>query len=200
MFGFVDDDGNVLVLDGFHKSELQVADAAENIHAIREEYGIREDEVNLVYADPNIFRRSGEGGKGVGTTVARLFAEHGISMQRGANDIYGGIAKFQQYLTPVPSHEHPILGSPRAPYFYISDKCTWFINEISEYYWKRDSTDQVTDMPTDRNDHAMDAVKYLLTPQPRLALFVGKPNEAPSWMKWHEIERSGSTQTLPRHR
>jgi hypothetical protein len=200
MFGFVDDDANVLVLDGFYRPEMQVADAAENIQAIRDAYSIREEEITNVYADPNIFRRAGEGGKGVGTTVARLFAEHGISMQRGANDIYGGIAKFQQYLTPAVHHEHPIHGQPRAPYFYISDKCTWFTNEITEYYWRRGANDEVTDMPMDRNDHAMDAVKYLLTPQPRLALFVGKPGETPSWMKWHEIDSGNRTSTLPRHR
>jgi hypothetical protein len=200
LFGFVDDDANVFVVDGFYAAEMQVAPASEIIQAIRDSYGIRQDELSAVYADPNIFRRSGEGGKGVGTTVARMFAEHGITMQRGANDIYGGIAKFQQYLTPDVHHEHPIYGSPRAPFFYISDKCSWFVNEITEYYWKRDTRDEVTDMPMDRNDHAMDAVKYLLTPQPRLAKFTGKPDEPPSWMKWHEIEHSGTTRALPRYR
>jgi phage terminase large subunit len=200
MFGFVDDDANVFVVDGFYAAEMQVASAAEAIQAIRDSYGIREEELTTIYADPNIFRRSGEGGKGIGTTVARMFAEHGISMQRGANDIYGGIAKFQQYLTPVLTHEHPIHGMPNAPFFYISDKCSWFVNEITEYYWRRGTNDEVTDMPMDRNDHAMDTVKYLLTPQPRLAKFVGRADEPPSWMKWHEIEHTERNKVLPRYR
>lgn len=200
LFAFVDDDMNVMVLDGFYAAEKQVSDAAENMRAVRDAYGIRDDELSAVFADPQVFRRAGEGGKGVGATVARLFAEHGISMQRGSNDIYGGIAKFQQYLTPAILHEHPLHGSPRAPYFYISSKCEWIVNEITEYYWKRTANDDVTDTPTDRNDHAMDACKYLLTPQPKLAQFVGKPNEPPAWLKWHEIERGEVSKTLPRHR
>jgi hypothetical protein len=190
LLSFVDDDMNVFITDGFYNPERQVKDAAEHIVSIRDQYEFDSSELVPIYADPQIFRRSGEGGRGVGTTVARLFAEAGIHVQRGANDIYGGIAKIQQYLTPVDKHEHPLNGQHPAPYLYVSDKLQWFVNEISEYYWKRTSSgDDLTDTPMDRNDHAMDALKYVLTPRPRLAKFVGKANEAPAYLKWHEIER-----------
>lgn len=200
LFAFVDDDGNVMVLDGFYKAEYQVSDASENIQAIRNSYGIREEELTAIYADPNIFRRSGEGGKVVGSTVARMYGEFGVAMQRGSNDIFGGIAKLQQYLTPSQTHEHPVYGLPGSPFFFISDRLQFFINEITEYYWKRGTNDEITDTPIDRNDHAMDAAKYLLTPQPRLAKFVGKPDEPPSWMRWHEIERDTTSRSNARHR
>lgn len=199
LLSFVDDDGNVLVIDGFYQAERQIAELAQDIFTIREAYDIDESTLGAIYADPSVFKRTGQGGRKVGTTVSGLFEENDIKMQRGANDIAGGISKMRGYLAVDLRHEHPLTGLHPSPRLYVSDKCQFFINEITEYHWHRDNRDEVTDTPSDRNDHAMDATKYLLTPRPRLATFVGKPNEAPAYLKWHEIERS-SQATLPRHR
>lgn len=202
LLSFVDDDGNVFIIDGYYQAERQIAEIAQNIHTLREDYEVEHDGLGPIYADPAVFKRTGQGGqsgRGVGTTVAAMFSENDIAMQRGANDIAGGIAKVRGYLSVDVRHEHPLSGLKPAPRLFISEKCQFIINEMTEYYWKRDTHDAVTDTPTDRNDHAMDAMKYLLTPRPRLASFVGKPNEEPAYLKWHEIERENNT-TLPRHR
>lgn len=201
LLSFVDDDGNVMIVDGFYLAEQSIRGIAENIKDVRWRYRLEDDDCGMVYADPAIFRRGGTGGgRQTGSTVADLLREEGILLQRGANDIAAGINKVQQYLSPLPRHEHPIYGTEPSPFLYVSDKLQWWINEITEYYWRRDTSDDVVDKPVDRNDHAMDATKYLLTPRPRIARFGGRPDQPPSWMYWHEVERAQGTTSLPRHR
>ena len=108
---FIDDDANVLLLDGFRIAELTVAGAAKYIATLRAEYHIDDDELSAVYADPDVFRRKAGNARTVGETVAQMFSDEGIRMQRGNNDINAGISKNWQYLTPLPLHENPITGA-----------------------------------------------------------------------------------------
>ena len=89
-------------------------------------------------------------------------------MQRGNNDINAGIAKNWQYLTPLPLHENPIHWDDRmSPHFYVavtgvSGSLTRSLSITS----KRDGSDETTDKPVDRNDHAMDMWKYAMSNRP----------------------------------
>jgi len=197
---YADDDSNVFLLDGFRIAELTVADAARHIHRIRAEVGEDDAGQGPIFADPDVFRRKTGNARTVGQTVADLFAEHGIQMQRGNNDITAGIQKNWQYLSPLPMHEHPLTGLRNAPHFYVSDKCTWFIDEITEYYFNRDSSDELTDKPVDRNDHAMDMWKYAMSNRPKLARYVGRHDDPPAWLAWHEIEREQRHERRARHK
>jgi hypothetical protein len=197
---YADDDSNVLLLDGFRVAELTVADAALRIQRIRAEYSIDTDELAAVYADPDVFRRKAGNARTVGETVSSMFADEGIKMQRGNNDITSGIAKNWQYLTPLPMHEHPISGLRMSPHFYVSDKCSWFVDEITEYYFQRDGSDETTDKPVDRNDHAMDMWKYAMSSRPKLATYIGVKSEVPAWLSWHEIEKQQRRGPKARHK
>jgi hypothetical protein len=197
---FTDDDANVFLLDGYRVAELTIADAARRMHEIRAQYSIDAGELNMVYADPDIFRRKSGSSRTVGETVASLFDEEGINMQRGNNDISSGIAKNWQYLTPETRHEHPITGQIVAPHFYVCDNCHWFVDEITEYYFQRDGSDETTDRPVDRNDHAMDMWKYAMSNRPKLAKFVGLPDQPPAWMAWHEVERQQRVDVKARYK
>jgi hypothetical protein len=197
---FVDDDANVFLLDGFRIAELTVADAARRIHETRAKYRISDDDVGMIYSDPDVFRRKTGSARAVGQTVADLFADEGIRLQRGNNDIASGIAKNWQYLAPMPAHEHPITGHRLSPHFYVCDNCNWFVDEITEYYFQRDGSDETTDKPVDRNDHAMDMWKYAMSPRPRLARYVGLPDQPPAWMSWHEIEKKNGDKVKARHK
>lgn len=197
---FVDDDGNIFILDGFYNAEQSMPVSAGKIDVIRDTYELDPEELQPIYADPDLFRRKAAGGALVGVTVANMYdSNHGIKMQPGAAGKDAGIMKVGQYLAPMPKHEHPLTGMSHAPHLYVSDKLDWWHNEVTEYYWKKDGSGEETDTPTDRNDHAMDMTKYLLTSRPRLAKFVGRPDAPPAFMSWHEIERETAT-ILPRHR
>lgn len=196
---FIDDEGNVFLLDGFHKAEQTVVKSAQAIQEIRAIYHLDEIDLQPIWADPDAFRRKAGDSRTVGQTVAGLYQDEGIQMQRGNNDTTSCVAKNWQYLTVMGKHQHPISGLIEAPHFYVSSNCTWFIDEITEYYFQRDASDELTDKPVDRRDHAMDMWKYAMTSRPRLAKFVGKPSTPPAWMAWHEIERMKSN-IRPRHR
>jgi hypothetical protein len=201
ILSFVDDDGNVFLLDGFYAPEQSMPTSANRIEEIRDTYGIDIETLPPIYADPALFRRGATGGPKVGETVAGMYArDHGIKMQPGANDISTGIAKVGQYLTAIPRHEHPITGMSHSPHLFISDKLEWWNSEATEYYWKKNGSGDETDTPTDRNDHAMDTTKYLLSSRPKLAKYVGKPDAPPAYLSWHEIERNEANATLPRHK
>jgi hypothetical protein len=45
----------------------------------------------------------------------------------------------------------------------------WFIDEISDYKWRKNAANDMVDEPIDKNDHAMDMMKYALTHRPPLA-------------------------------
>ena len=196
---FTDDDNNVFLLDGWRMAEITTGDAARRIQQCRMQNGITAEELRPIYADPDIFRRKSGNSKSVGVTVADMFRSEGVIMQRGNNEINAGIEKNWQYLAPMRTHEHPISGLYPAPHFFVSNRCDWFIDEITEYYFHHDGSDEVTDKPVDRNDHAMDMWKYAMSERPRLAKFVGLPNQPPAWMSWHEIERT-QHEVKPRHK
>ena len=196
---FADDDRNVFLLDGFYSKEQTIDTSCELIKQIREDYGVSES--NEIFADPQLFRRSPGSTGVVGVTVAELFARNGIRLIRGNRDIPTGIAKNIQYLTPVELHEHPITGAPNAPHFFVSDKCDWFVSEINEWMYKADTSGEVSDTTSDKNDHAMDMWKYAMTHTPKLASYVGKRTDPPPYLYWHEIESANNQhKVLPRHR
>lgn len=197
---FVDDENNLFLLDGFYNAEQSIAVSAAKIDAIRDKYGIDAEELSHIWADPALFKRGATGGGKVGVTVAEMYwNDHGIRMQPAANGIEAGIAKVSQYLTPIDRHEHPITGMSHSPHLFVSDNLSWWNDEVTEYYWKKDGSGDETDTPNDRKDHAMDMTKYLLSSRPKLAKFVGRPDAKPEYLSWHEIDRNEVT-IKPRHR
>lgn len=209
LFSFTTPSGDVCIMDGFYEKEQAIALSAREFKAIRRKYDyahyLSEKESNSfrVYADPAIFRRASGGSKTVGTTTAGMFLECGIHMQRGNNDIINGIAKVQSYLFVDQYHRHPIhedvVGAPRV---FFSKKLTFIDTEITDYYWKKDTAGEYEDEPQDRNDHAMDTIKYLLTNKARVATFRANPalTAIPSaYRRWREIN-SPTTADNRKHR
>lgn len=206
LFGFADPLGNVFILDGYYEKERTIRQLANGIQTIRNQYGLvsnvfSDDDNDLsVLGDPAIFRRTSGNSKSVGTTVAGLFEEEGIRMVRGNNDIISGIAKVQSYLYIDPEHSHPITDEQGAPRLYISKKLDFFDKEIADYYWKRNNiTGEYEDTPTDRNDHAMDSLKYLMTHRARIASIRRRQEAVPKgYLRWREV--AGSDVNNRKHR
>lgn len=196
LLGFTDDDNNVFIVDGFYETEQTIERASDRIRAIRTAHGV---DGTTIYADPSIFRRVTGDKRTVGKSIAGLFDECGITMQRGNNDINNGIIKVKSYLTVNQFHRHPILNSYPAPRLYLSTAIPFVSNEMSEYYWKRDPTNDVIDRPVDKNDHALDTIKYMLSDHPQLAVFNHKEHEPPAYMFWHEVDEEEKT-LKPRQR
>ena len=183
--GFVDEHGNIFLMDGFYEKEMLIDVQIARIKDIRQKHNIPSG--NRIYADPSIFRRSPGQGKLAGKSTAQMFSDSGVHCVRGNNNISNGIIKVSQYLVPLRNHQNPITGVYDSPYLYISDELDFISNEFTDYYWKRDTTGDITDVPIDKNDHSMDTIKYMLTDRPAISkLIVPTRDEPLGWRRWGE--------------
>ena len=189
LLGFVDIDSNVHLIDGLYGNEQTIAEYAKKIKAIRDKYKVPEEQWMLT--DPDLFRRGkSTTSKSIGQPISDLFHSEGIRCSRGANDILNGITKVAQYVAVIKHHKNPYTGEVGAPHLYVSAELEFFLNEISEYMWKRDLTGDSVDKPQDKNDHAMDALKYLMTNRPQIARIIPfVPRKPVGVQKWTEMDR-----------
>jgi hypothetical protein len=183
--GFCDEFGNVFLMDGSYEKELPLDDHISEIKRLRNEYNIPSS--NFIHADPDIFRRKSVGKALVGKSIAEMFHEEGLICVRGNNNITNGIVKVNQYLIPQRLHQNPITGQYEAPYLYVSDKLEFWMNEIADYYWQKSPTGEQVDKPVDKNDHAMDTTKYMLSDRPNISkLMVTRDPKTVGWRSWGE--------------
>ncbi|HSW91797.1 MAG TPA: phage terminase large subunit [Candidatus Saccharimonadales bacterium] len=186
---FVDHMNNMIELDGFYHKEKLIDDLAEMISESRNKLQARIGPIEFgpILADPAVFRRVSGNTKTVGVTAAGLFQGLGIDMMRANNDVVSGIAKVQSYLAIDRTHRNPFTDQEGAPHLYFNSRLSWIDTEITDYYWKKDTAGEYEDVPMDRNDHAMDRIKYALTHRPRIAqLIVRKEKTVPRHMRWRE--------------
>ncbi len=180
LVGYADHLDNIVILDGFYEKEQSIAQLARRIHSIDAEYGA---EADLPYADPQIFRRAGT----IGPTVADMFMQENINMRRGANRIEGGIMKVVAYLAVKATRRNPFTRNWGAPNLFVSDRCEFLIDEFATYMWRRDPLGERIDEPVDRKNHAMDALRYLMTPRNTLAMVPKRlPLRERPYMRWSE--------------
>jgi hypothetical protein len=200
MLALVDQLGNVIVVDGFYEKECPIDTAAQRIKSIRAKWGYHlqsADDIGPILADPAIFKRVSTDKRGVvGQTTAQMFADHQIEMTAANNNITDGIQRVQAFLVKQRVRRNPFTGEYGSPHLFINDTLTWFQDEISEYMWKKSSNDDdAQDVPTNKNDHAMDCVKYLLTKAPTPArIRLVKPAISPAVLRWNEQDLQSKQQ------
>ena len=180
LLGFCDTLGNVFIMGGAYEKECVLEDQFAAIkHSV--------EPSNMILSDPDIFRRKAVGKKLVGKSIADFFLEEGIMCIRGNNDISNGIVKINQYLVPQRNHQNPITGELESPYLYVSDELEFFINEMSDYYWQKSPTGEQIDKPIDKDDHAMDTLKYMLSNRPNISkLTKAVKRKDVGWRQWGE--------------
>lgn len=164
LVGFRDHRGRIFVVDGFYRKEMPIRDICNEIWDKRsdiEPYTTRE---SSLLADPAIFKRSvvEEIGK-TATTVANLFnITGGIHCIPAQNDMMAGITKVAAYLS-VQNFPHFLTGELNGCLIYFAAHLTFIADEFGSYFWKMNSDHERTDTPIDKNDHAMDTLKYLFS-------------------------------------
>jgi phage terminase large subunit len=47
------------------------------------------------------------------------------------------------------------------PKLFVKSTCKNVIREFMSYSWLKDAFDEITNTPEDKNNHAMDAIRYL---------------------------------------
>lgn len=187
LLAFVDRFKNVFIVDGFYypEEQMRLTDQQKAIWSIRATWGV---ENNTVWADPAIFKRTVVQRNTNAKTIAQLFNEgdHAVHMRASDNEVIRGITKVNMYLSIDERHRHPVLGTFGAPHLYVADHLGFVADEFTSYYWKVDPQGERTDDPVDRNDHAMNTIKYMLAKQPDLASRAPRIKQRPYLTKWQE--------------
>lgn len=188
LIGFVDPNGNIIVVDGYYRKEYALESQYPHIKQLRNNWGVAD---NIIDADPDIFRRRSDAK--AGTTVADMFWMDGhLMVRRADNSVTHGIPKVGGYLNIKPGWKNPFTGDTSAPSMYFNAKLRFIPDEIGGYMWQKDSDEQRTDAPVKRNDHAMDTIKYMVTTRPDASKL--KPSAGkgiPAWLLWNEQEVEG---------
>jgi len=189
MLGFVDDWGRVILIDGFYLPDFSYALQPSKVFEIRLKYAGLIDFEDQIVADPDIFRKKVVAHRETGTTIAKLLAEGGLDMRPGFNDVVSGIAKVNAYLADKIGARHLLTGEPNGPMIYACDDLSWFETEITNYYWKKNPLGEKIDEPQDKDDHAMNTLKYMLSYLPEASeIVIPSKMLPPEWAFWREME------------
>jgi len=189
LLGFIDNWGRVILVDGYYKPDFNYQLQPAEINKIRLKYAGLISFEDPIIADPAIFKKQVVAKRETGTSVSRLLADLGLDLRPGNNEIVAGIAKVNAYLAEKQGARHLLTNEPNGPMLYVCEELTWFDQEITNYYWKKNPFGDKIDEPQDRNDHAMNALKYMLSflPEPS-EIVLPKDLLPPDWMFWQEME------------
>lgn len=193
--------GDLFIVDGFYEPLTTIGKQADKIKEMRRKWGVIPTQA--IYADPDIFRGKHSTTKLVGESVARMFQDEGIDMQRGNNSIESGISKVSGYLAVEKMHMHPVLQTYGAPRLFFGSEVEFLHNEIVDYYWNKNILGENVDKPRDLNDHAMDAMKYGLTRRPKVVGVLIKKEDtalAAAITQWSDQQGEEEAGLAPRHR
>lgn len=164
LVGFRDHRGRIFVVDGFYKKEMILQDIGLEIITKGSDVIQYTEQHTSMLSDPAIFKRTITNSIGeAATTIANLlFTNFGISAIPGQNDILTGVAKINSYLN-VNDFPHFLTGENNGSLVYFASHLTFLFDEFNSYFWKMNSDHERTDTPIDKNDHAMDALKYMFS-------------------------------------
>jgi len=156
----VDSDGNVITFAEHYESEMIVSEHAEQIKLINKSIGRNP---GIYVGDPAIAQRQAV----TGTSIQTEYAQNGIFITLGNNDVLSGINKVNTYL----SHD---IKNGKKPRWVITENCVNLIREIQKYRWKTwaskksERSNNKFDVPHKKDDHAVDSARYFFTLMPDL--------------------------------
>lgn len=152
----VDSDGNVITFAEHFAAEMVVKDHAEAVRAIDLSNG---RPAGMYIGDPAISQRNGI----TGSTVQSEYAQNGIFINAGNNEVLNGINKVNTYLQ---------YNDKRPPRWHVTRNCPNLIREMQRYRWKTwankqsERTNNKYDVAHKKDDHAMDDLRYFFTIMP----------------------------------
>lgn len=151
LFGAADTDGRIIIYDEIYEDHLVISELAKLVHLKRREFGMvpaySVGDPSIVNSDPI-----------TGTSVHIEYANHGVYIVPGNNDVHAGINLVAQRI------EQKLL--------FVTRNCEHTIREFAKYRWStwatvktRDSKN-VKEEPHKKDDHTMDALRYGVASRP----------------------------------
>lgn len=165
----VNADGRVVIFDEYYKSGEIIRVHANEVHRINKEHGRYPD---YCVGDPSIRNIDPV----TGTSVLIEYVDYGIPIVLGNNDQKAGINRVARYLTGVND----------IPQLLITRNCTNLIREVARLRWahwankkSRDDKNRKEEQHK-KDDHAADALRYLIASRPEQDSGKEIPKSAPN--------------------
>lgn len=162
LWGAFDNDGNCYI---YREDYGPGHTASEQARRVVDESKMRKDgrivpeRFDYTVADPSVFSTTGSG-----LSIAQMYRQQGLIVKRGMNARIDGWNRVRDYLRAKPD-------DPRSgPYVRVMTTCPNLIRTIPQLVFDKNKTE---DCDTTGEDHAPDALRYLLMSRPRKA--VNKP-------------------------
>ena len=138
-------DGKVHIFDEYKFQRMTAKDVADAVKAKCKEW--RLSKVPTGYCDPSLLpAKRGEPGEWIGLTLIR----HGFPVERASNDRMNGWQRV---------HEALAMSPDGVPWLTIDPRCTYLIRTLPAMV---QADDNAEDVDTTGDDHAADALRYLL--------------------------------------
>jgi phage terminase large subunit-like protein len=167
----VSPDNRVIVFDEHYVSGEVVSYHAQAIHA---RDAIHKKIPNAYIGDPSIRNTDPI----TGTSIHLEYLQHGIPILLGNNDVVAGINKVASYLEAK--------GAGGLPQLLITRNCINLITELQRYRWSTFASKRLAfqnnkkEVAHKKDDHACDALRYIMMSRPDLRGLPMGSNEPPN--------------------
>lgn len=139
VFVKLDYEGNWWIYDEIYQTDLHLD---QLVYVLRDKMG-----------DEHFTRIIGDGAARFELESLRARRFRITGAKKGADSIFNGIKEVQSLLK--------VREGTGKPKLFIHASCKSTIKEFESYSWIRDQFGELTNVPEDKNNHAMDAVRYL---------------------------------------
>jgi phage terminase large subunit len=170
VFGAVDGDGNVYIYDEYYAKEKLIREIVQEGWLPK----IGRDKIDAIYIDPSTKATRGQTGLSDFSTYLEYLPDN-LALLTANNEVSAGIDRVKTYLRINPRNNKPRL--------YIFKRCVNLIEELVQYRWAPLSPSQEgqknqKEEPRKYNDHACDALRYLIMSRPDPSR---KPEKLQGW-------------------
>ncbi|MEK9207376.1 MAG: phage terminase large subunit [Patescibacteria group bacterium] len=158
IFAAVDYDGNIFVYDEYYSPGV-VSDHARAI--IEKTAG---QEISFWLIDPSTQAKTREK-DGMPWSVIEEYEDFGLYFTPANNEQLAGINRVKEFLKPQMSRRNPITKEIPSPRLFVFKNCVNLITEFPQYQWRKMrslSQRNQKEQPRDFNDHALDALRYII--------------------------------------
>jgi phage terminase large subunit-like protein len=155
LFGCYDFEGKIVIYDEYYHTKRTVKENAEGFLEKVKEHKL-ESKLEYIVGDPSIRNTTPI----TGTSVQQEYADNGVYITLGNNDVYAGIMRVQ--------------GRMKEGLIRISNICEDTIREHRSYRWAKYASSKIEarnnrkEEPVKKDDHTCDALRYGVASRPMI--------------------------------
>lgn len=188
LWGAWDNDGNCYIYREDYEAGLTPDMQARRVVSRSVDGNNRREKFQATVADPSVFSDR----RGTGRSIADMWRDCGLHTTRAKNQRIAGWANVRQYLWDAEKPDSE--GRFGAPRMYIFNTCTNLTRTIAlQQHDKR----QPEDLDTNLEDHAVDALRYLLAVRPLNEIHRRRIPPVGMEARWQQMLRKADKRKRP---